>query len=76
MQTLNNLFVPVLSFYQKSPLQGAYCSIFVATDPSLEGIGGEYFIDSKAYPLNKAATDERAAGKLWEISEKLTGLKR
>eukprot|EP01035_Chromulina_nebulosa_P021222 gene21222-27491_t len=59
---------------EKTPLQGASTSIFVATDPSLEGIGGKYFFNNKIYPPNICAEIKEDMLKLWEISEKLTGL--
>ncbi len=40
-----------------------------------EQLGGQYFAHCRAVVPGPAARDDVAAGKLWEISEKLTGLK-
>ena len=58
---------------QKSPAHGAYCSLYVATDPSLEGVSGEYFAQSRLAAVGPAV-DKNAAKKLWEISCKLSGI--
>jgi retinol dehydrogenase 12 len=75
MQFLNSLVLPIMLLFQKSAPQGAYCSVFVAVDPSLEGVGGKYYVDSVAYPLRQAALDPVAGQKLWDLSQTLTGLK-
>mmetsp|Transcript_23450 Transcript_23450/g.21327 ORF Transcript_23450/g.21327 Transcript_23450/m.21327 type:complete len:398 (-) Transcript_23450:24-1217(-) len=74
MRVAQMIVSPILILLQKSPLQGASTSIYVATDPSLEGIGGKYFFNNKIYPPNKSAEIKEDMLKLWEISEKLTGL--
>lgn len=61
---------------QKTPAEGAYCSLIAATAPSLDGVGGLYLVNGKAYKPGKAALDTAAAERLWKISEELTGLKR
>lgn len=39
-----SIFVkPLLSFFLKSPEQGALTTLFVALDPSLEKVSGKYF---------------------------------
>jgi len=41
---LASIFVkPLLSFFLKSPEQGALTSIYVALEPSLEKVTGKYF---------------------------------
>ena len=54
-----------------SPADGAATSIFVACDPSLDGVAGEYFSECKSVPLTPIAADVEAAARLWELSEKL-----
>lgn len=75
MRLGNQLFAPVLLALQKTPSQGAYCSIHVATNPMLEGLGGLYFVNSTPSSVGKGALDLAAAKRLWELSEKLTGVK-
>ena len=62
----------------KTPEQGAATSVFVATSPLLDGIGGRYFEDcNQAVPyaggpervgVADYALDPDAAQRLWEIS--------
>jgi retinol dehydrogenase 14 len=66
---------PIMITIQKTPAQGAYCSVHVATSPELEGLGGAYYVQSKKYPLREAATSAKNAERLWEESLKLVGLK-
>ena len=57
-----------------SPEEGAENSIYLASSPEVEGISGEYFIKNQpAQPL-PAAQDLETARKLWDISQKLTGI--
>jgi WW domain-containing oxidoreductase len=52
----------------KSIPQGASTSCFVATHPSLEGIGGRYFADNAEAKPTKLGRDEELAEKLWAYS--------
>jgi retinol dehydrogenase-13 len=54
-----------------SPADGAATSLFVACDPSLDGVAGEYFSQCKSVPLTPVGADALAARRLWEVSEKL-----
>lgn len=70
---------------KKSPQQGAATSVWCATSPQLDGIGGVYCEncdiardlpsdDSKElHGVRPRATDPVAAGRLWQLSEQLTG---
>lgn len=75
MQFLNYLFASFLQTLQKTPPQGAYCSLYAATDPSLNQVSGKYFVDSVVSPLGVGARDAQARKRLWEISEEITGLR-
>lgn len=76
LQFLNKMVEPLLGLMQKSPPQGAYSSIHVATCPvkSLEPYGGHYFHCTPAV-VSASALVEKEGEKLWMISENLTGLK-
>lgn len=79
MQWGNAIAAPVMKLLQKTPPQGAYSSIFAATEPMLEldqSKWGKLFFHCELFPESKAAKDEEAARKLWEVSEKLTGLSK
>jgi NAD(P)-dependent dehydrogenase (short-subunit alcohol dehydrogenase family) len=66
----------------KTPEQGAATSVFVATSPILDGIGGRYFVDCNETPVvHSYETDRSGSGvapyaldpanaeRLWELSE-------
>jgi NAD(P)-dependent dehydrogenase (short-subunit alcohol dehydrogenase family) len=70
---------------KKTPQQGAATSVWCATSPQLDGMGGVYCADcdiARALPGDEStelhgvrprATDPIAAGRLWQLSEQLTG---
>jgi NAD(P)-dependent dehydrogenase (short-subunit alcohol dehydrogenase family) len=70
---------------KKTPQQGAATSVWCATSPQLDGMGGVYCADcdiARALPSDEStelhgvrprATDPIAAGRLWQLSEQLTG---
>ncbi|MBO7743099.1 SDR family NAD(P)-dependent oxidoreductase [Paenibacillus sp. MWE-103] len=70
---------------RKTPQQGAATSVWCATSPQLDGRGGVYCADceiAQALPSDEStnmhgvrprATDPVAAGRLWQLSEQLTG---
>ncbi|MFC4808174.1 oxidoreductase [Paenibacillus sp. GCM10023250] len=72
---------------RKTPAQGAATSVWCATSPRLDGMGGVYCADceiARALPSDAStemhgvrprATDPVAAGRLWQLSEQLTGAK-
>lgn len=63
---------PVMRLFQKIPVQGAYCSVFAATSPRMEGVSGKYLFHCQPYPTNDAALTNEAAKRLWEESLRLT----
>jgi NAD(P)-dependent dehydrogenase (short-subunit alcohol dehydrogenase family) len=74
MQVGNMLAYPIMICLQKTPAQGAYCSIYAATDPDVPQMNGGFFANSRMVAPSAAAEDTDVAKKLWEVSEKLTGL--
>ena len=61
--------------FMRSPEQGADTAIYLASSPEVEGMTGKYLTDRKIKVASDAAYDEGLRKKLWEASEKLTGLK-
>ncbi len=58
-----------------SPLSvGASNEVFVATDPEIEGVTGKYFKDKVDQESTRVTYKAETRQKLWEISEKLTGI--
>jgi len=56
------------------PEKAAHLPLYLASDPEMEGKGGEYWSGTKAEKSSKATYDEPAAKKLWEVSAVLSGL--
>lgn len=57
-----------------SPDRGAATSIYLASSPKVEGMTGRYFVNCAPASPHAAALDEEAARRLWEISERMTGI--
>ena len=51
--------------------RGAETPVFLASDPSVAGITGQYFIDRRAVPASADATDPAIGAALWAASEAL-----
>ena len=67
----NGAMKTVLSVVQKlflSPEKGALTSIFLASDPSVAGVTGSYFVKRTPRPHNPAADDVAVQQQLWEES--------
>jgi NAD(P)-dependent dehydrogenase (short-subunit alcohol dehydrogenase family) len=62
--------------FMKTPEQGAFTSLIVATDPELAGVNGGYFIDGERADgkLNAQARDDALAADLWARSASLVGM--
>jgi NAD(P)-dependent dehydrogenase (short-subunit alcohol dehydrogenase family) len=54
--------------------QGARTVIYLATSPDVEDATGGYYANSKLARSSDIARDEATARRLWEVSERLTGL--
>ncbi|XP_060662997.1 retinol dehydrogenase 12-like [Drosophila nasuta] len=61
-------------YFVKSLRAGAQTTLRLALDPSLEGCSGDYYADSRRFPLVPWARDEKTANWLWGESERLVGL--
>lgn len=64
-----------MSQFSLTPEEGAENSIYLASSPEVTGISGKYFIKSEPAPSSPLSSDPAIARQLWEISEKMTGLK-
>lgn len=60
-------------FFLSAP-RGAMTSIYLASSPEVEGVSGRYYVRCRPRTPSKPARDEAAARRLWEVSERLTGL--
>lgn len=70
---LRLLAVPVSLFFL-SPARGAESYVYLACDESLSGVSGRYFNRRQETRSSSASYDAEAARRLWEVSERLTGL--
>lgn len=60
--------------FGSSPEEGAATSIYLATASELEEVSGKYFEGRRERRSSPESYDEAAARRLWEVSERLTGL--
>jgi NAD(P)-dependent dehydrogenase (short-subunit alcohol dehydrogenase family) len=62
--------------FMKTPVDGAFTSLVVATDPALDGVSGGYFAGGKRADgkRSKQARDDALAAELWTRSEALVGM--
>ncbi len=70
------LATPIMILLRKTASQGAYCSIHCAIADSIETNGhkGLYFMHCAPTKVGPGANDSVARKRLWEESEKITGL--
>ena len=61
--------------FMRTPEQGADTVIWLASSPDVEDVTGRYYSDRKPLEPKKIAGDPDARRRLWEESERLTGLK-
>jgi NAD(P)-dependent dehydrogenase (short-subunit alcohol dehydrogenase family) len=59
--------------FAKSPEEGARTVVYLAVSPEAEGVSGRYYEKQKPVAPSAAARDPEAAGRLWQLSEELTG---
>jgi len=57
--------------FKKTIPQGAATTIYVATAPELEGIGGKFFADCNEETPKAYASNPRYAERLWKLSEEM-----
>jgi retinol dehydrogenase-12 len=71
LMLLFRVFSPLVG---RTPEQGAQTVVHLASAPDVAGISGQYFVDMKAVSPSSAAQDSQQAGRLWAVSEEMTGL--
>jgi NAD(P)-dependent dehydrogenase (short-subunit alcohol dehydrogenase family) len=57
-----------------TPQQGAETSIFLASNPEVSKVTGEYFSKSQIKKISRDARDDAKAKKLWDMSLEIAGL--
>lgn len=71
---LVRLFLPLVHRNSLTPEEGAHTIVYLASSPQVEGITGKYFVREREVASDPISHDEQAARRLWEISERMTGL--
>ena len=54
--------------------QGAKTSVYLASSPEIKDVTGAYFVRCRPVTPSKAARDDEAARRLWDVSEQMVGL--
>jgi retinol dehydrogenase 14 len=67
---------PLIRPFLKSTEQGAATSIHLASSRGVEGLTGQYFVNSKPRNSSKLSYDAAAAAHLWQVSADMVGLSR
>jgi len=60
--------------FMLSPERGADTIVYLASSPDVEDQTGGYYVKRQRREPSAAARDDATAGRLWELSEKMTGL--
>jgi len=76
MQIGNAMATPIMIFLQKTPSEGAYCTLHVLLNDHSEAEKGGYFFHGQAVSSSKISYDMKMAKRLWEVSEELTGFNK
>jgi len=74
LKPLGALYRRLSKFFILSPDQGADTVIWLASAPEAARFNGMYFEKRKPIQSNPVSYDKDAAGRLWVLSEQLTGL--
>ncbi len=56
------------------PEKGAETIVYLASSQEVEGVTGKYFVNQRPVASSRESNDEAAARRLWEVSERLTGI--
>jgi retinol dehydrogenase-12 len=60
--------------FLKTPEQGAQTTIYLASSAKVEGVTGKYYANCKEKTSNRESYDLNVAGRLWDVSERMTGI--
>lgn len=71
---LLSLGIRIGSLFARSPARGARTGVHLVASPDVDGVSGAYFFNEQPAKISRIARDDEAAPRLWEVSERLTGL--
>jgi hypothetical protein len=55
---------------------GAKTGVYLASSDAVRGTTGKYFVKQRETTPSQVARDDNSAHRLWELSEKMTGLEQ
>jgi retinol dehydrogenase 12 len=65
----------LFSRFARSPEKGAETVVYLATSAQVQGASGGYYFDCRPAQPTLAAQDDEAAERLWQLSERLVGVR-
>lgn len=71
---LMSVAMTVIKPFSRSPEKGAETLVWLADSPDASDADGGYFVDCRRAEPTAEARDDEAARRLWELSERQTGL--
>jgi NAD(P)-dependent dehydrogenase (short-subunit alcohol dehydrogenase family) len=72
--TLAQIIMKAGKLFLKTPEQGAQTTIYLASSAKAEGVTGKYYANCQEKISNKESYDLNVAERLWEVSERMTGV--
>lgn len=75
-KTILFLLSPFMRMFLQSPLEGCQTVLYCAISEELDGVSGKYYGYCKEEPWHEVTLNDDMRTKLWQISEKVTGLNR
>jgi len=76
MGPVMRLLTPLVRPFMRTPEQGADTPVWLASSPEVEGVTGRYFTRRQEKRSSRRSYDTQLAGRLWRVSEELTGLRQ
>jgi NAD(P)-dependent dehydrogenase (short-subunit alcohol dehydrogenase family) len=64
----------LIAWTRRTPEKGAETVVSLCVEPNPAGASGDYFFDRRARRTSRAGGDVKLARRLWEASERVTGL--
>jgi NAD(P)-dependent dehydrogenase (short-subunit alcohol dehydrogenase family) len=71
---LGRVSMTLLRPFARSPEKGAETAVWLCAAPELEGRSGGYYFDLAPRRPNASAENDEDARRLWEVSERMTGI--
>jgi len=69
-----SLAMTLLRPFARSPEKGAESAVYLCSSAEVDNVSGEYFFNCKARPPKEFARNHEDARRLWEVSERMSGL--